>query len=315
MLSLGNLTGSNAATFDPLNDIPVLNGKVILVTGGSSGLGKQAITYLSQHNPSQIWLAAQNSEEAEAACTDIRQQFPQADLRILPLDLASFSTVKRAVGEFLAQVDRLDILMLSAGVMAIPPGLTEDGFERQFGINHMGHAYLTKLLLPLLTKTASTGSDVRVIMVTSYSHWNAPEGGILFDTLKTPAEHLSGSQRYAQSKLANILFARQLASQYPDLTVAAVHPGIAYTDLHTRATDIGFIDWFVNRYIYRFILFQPIETVAKHQVWAATTTGLKSGEYYEPLGIVGAGRHEGKDSQLARKLWDWTETELSVFTS
>lgn len=315
MLNFGNISGSNATAFDPVKDIPPLDGKVILVTGGSSGLGKQAIAYLAQHNPSQIWLAAQDVEEAEAACIDIRQQAHQVDLRILLLDLNSLDAVKQAATTFLAQVDRLDILMLNAGVMCVPSGLTEDGFEKHFGINHMGHALLTKVLLPLLTKTASTSNDARVIVVSSYSHWNAPENGILFDTLKTPAAHLSGSQRYAQSKLANILFARHLASQHPYLTVVAVHPGAADTNLHTNATDSRLIDRIMKRYVYRFLLFSSVATAAKHQVWAATKKGLVSGEYYEPLGIVGGGRPEGKDSQLAQKLWDWTEAELLRFTS
>jgi retinol dehydrogenase-12 len=315
MFSFANISGSNARAFNPVEDIPPLDGKVILVTGGSSGLGKQAITYLAQHNPSRIWLAAQNIEEAETACTDIRQQVPQADLRILPLDLASLDAVKQAAATFSAQSDRLDILMLNAGVMCIPPGLTGDGFEKHFGINHMGHALLTKLLLPLLTSTASAGNDVRVIVVTSYSHWNAPGEGILFDTLRTPAEHLSGPQRYGQSKLANILFARHLASQYPNLTVAAVHPGIADTNLHANATDTRLVDRIINRYLYRFLIYSSIATAAKHQVWAATKKDLRSGEYYEPLGIAGGGRPEGKDSQLAQKLWDWTEAELVKFAS
>jgi NAD(P)-dependent dehydrogenase (short-subunit alcohol dehydrogenase family) len=315
MFNFGNISGSNNDAFDPVKDIPPLDGKVILVTGGSAGLGKQAIAYLAQHNPAQVWLAVPDMEEAEAACTDICEQAPQADLRILPLDLASLDAVKQAAATFLVRADRLDILMLNAGVMAVPPGLTEDGFEKQFGINHMGHALLTKLLLPLLTKTASAG-DVRVIVVTSYSHWNAPEGGIDFDTLRTPAEHLTGSQRYAQSKLANILFARHLASLYPSLTVAAVHPGAADTNLHANATDSRFVDRIINRYVYRFLLFSSLGTAAKHQVWAATTKeGLRSGEYYEPLGIAGGGRPEGKDPQLAQKLWDWTEAELLKVTS
>lgn len=315
MLSFGNISGSNSDAFDPVKDIPPLDGKVILVTGGSSGLGKQAITYLAQHNPAEIWIGALNIEEAEAASIEIRQQVPQADLKTLPLDLASLDAVKQAATTFLAQVDRLDILMLNAGVMCVPPGLTKDGFEKHFGINHMGHALLTKLLLPLLIKTASTGDDVRVIVVTSYSHWNAPEQGILFDALKTPAEHLSGSQRYGHSKLANILFARHLANQYPNLTVAAVHPGIANTNLHANATDSNLLSRIINRYLYRFLLFSSVATAAKHQVWAATSKELTSGEYYEPLGIAGGGRSEGKDSQLAQKLWDWTEAELAKFTS
>jgi retinol dehydrogenase-12 len=209
----------------------------------------------------------------------------------LPLDLASLDAVKQAAATFSAQSDRLDILMLNAG------------------------ALLTKLLLPLLKSTASAGNDVRVIVVTSYSHRNAPGEGILFDTLRTPAEHLSGPQRYGQSKLANILFARHLASQYPSVTVAAVHPGIADTNLHANATDTRLVDRIINRYVYRFLIYSSIVTAAKHQVWAATKKDLRSGEYYEPLGIAGGGRPEGKDSQLAQKLWDWTEAELVKFAS
>lgn len=254
-------------------------------------------------------------EEAEAACTDICQQVHQADLRILPLDLASLDAVKQAAATFLAQADRLDILMLNAGVMCVPPGLTEDGFEKHFGINHMGHALLTKLLLPLLTRTASAGDDVRVIVVTSYSHWNAPEGGILFGTVRTPAENLFGSQRYRQSRLANNLFTRHLASQFLNLTVAAVYSGTADTKLHANATDTRLIDRIINRYWYKCLIFSSVATAAKYQVWAATKKGLTSGEYYEPLGIAGGGRPEGKDSHLAQKLWDWTEAELSKLTS
>ena len=310
MLRFGAITGSNAATYNPNEAIPPLNGKTILVTGGSTGLGKQAIIYLAQHNPSEIWMTAQSIDEAKAACADIRKHLPDANLKILQLDLASLNSVKKAAAAFVAEVGRLDLLMLNAGVMGIPPGLTEDGYENQFGINHMGHAFLTKLLLPLLSKTADTDVDVRVIVLASYSHRNAPTGGILFDTLKTTAEHLPSLRRYAQSKLANILYVRQLAKEYPKITVAAVHPGAANTDLLAGATDVGFIDRVVSRFFYKLFIFQSVEVAAKHQVWAATTRNLKSGEYYEPFGVAGEGRPEGRNDDLAKELWDWTEEEL-----
>ncbi|KAJ9657496.1 hypothetical protein H2198_004257 [Neophaeococcomyces mojaviensis] len=310
MLRLGAITGSNAATYNPDESIPPLNGKTMLVTGGSTGLGKQAIIYLAQHSPSEIWMTAQSIDKAKVACADIRKQIPNANLKILQIDLASLNSIKKAAATFVAEVGRLDLLILNAGVMGTPPGRTEDGYEMQFGINHMGHAFLTKLLLPLLTKTADTGVDVRVIVLTLYSHRNAPVGGILFDTLKTTAEHLPSLKRYAQSKLANILYVRQLAKEYPKITVAAVHPGAANTDLSVAATDVGFIDRVMGRFVYRLFIFQSVEVAAKHQVWAATTTNLKSGEYYEPLGVAGEGRPEGRDDDLAKELWDWTEEEL-----
>lgn len=313
MFGLGAITGSNAAAFDPDKEIPSLSGKVICVTGGSSGLGKQAIIFLARHGGPEIWLTARTSSEAEKSCEDIRREVPNANIRALGLNLASFNSIREAARTILAQVTRLDILMLNAGVMGTPPDLTEDGYESQFGVNYMGHAFLTKLLLPLLNETANEGDDVRVVILTSYSHWNAPQDGIQFDVLKTRAEQLPSLKRYAQSKLANILFARQLAKGHPKLTIAAVHPGAADTNLQTGATDTGLVDWILGAVVNRLLLYQPVETVAKNQVWAATTPRLISGEYYEPLGLVGKRRHEAADDELAEKLWNWTEAEFQAW--
>lgn len=310
MFRLGAISGSNAAAFNPDTEVPSLDGKVILVTGGSAGLGKQAIVYLARHNPSEIWLTARTKSEAEKACVEIREEIPYANLKALQLNLASFLSIKEAAATLLEEVGRLDVLMLNAGIMGTSPGLTEDGYEIQFGVNYLGHALLTKLLLPLLNESAGAEADVRVIVITSYSHWNAPEGGIVFDALKTTAEGINSLKRYAQSKLANILFVRQLAKEYPNLTIAAIHPGAANTTLQTNATDVGLLDRILSGLLNRLLLHQPVETVAKHQVWAATTKDLRSGEYYEPLGLVGEGRPETRDNELAKKLWDWTMEEL-----
>lgn len=136
--------------FNPQTDIPPLTGKVILVTGGNSGLGKQSVLELSRHAPSQIWLTARNLDKALEAMNEIRQQIPGAPNKILELDLASFESVKTAVATFRSQSDRLDTLILNAGIMATEPGLTEDGYETQFEANHMGNTLLAKLLLPVL---------------------------------------------------------------------------------------------------------------------------------------------------------------------
>jgi NAD(P)-dependent dehydrogenase (short-subunit alcohol dehydrogenase family) len=100
MFGLGHITGSNATVFDPDNDIPSLHGKVILVTGGSAGLGKQSIIYLARQNPAEIWLAAKTLDDAETACEDIREQIPDAKLKPLQLDLASFKSINQRLHKF-----------------------------------------------------------------------------------------------------------------------------------------------------------------------------------------------------------------------
>lgn len=313
MFSLGAITGRNAAGYDPDKEGSSLSGKVVLVTGGSSGLGKQAVILMARQGASQIWLTSRTADEANQAREDIRKQVPGANVKAVALDLASFRSIREAAMIILASLTSLDTLMLNAGVMGTSPAVTEDGYEQQFGINYMGHAFLTKLLLPLLDKTSTGGADVRVIMITSYSHWNSPQGGIQFSSLKTRAEQLPSLQRYAQSKLALILFARQLANNHPRLTVAAVHPGAADTDLQRGMTGIGWADKVLGAVTNKLFLYQPVEIVARHQVWAATTPELLSGEYYEPLGLVGKRRPEAADDDLAARLWNWTDDEFQAW--
>lgn len=152
--------------FTPDTDIPDLSGKVIIVTGGSSGLGKESVHQLAKHNPARIFLGARTAKRGNAAIQEIESAVPSMKGRIsyLEMDLASFASIQRATKTFQSQSDRLDILMNNAGVMAQPEGLTEDGYEIQFGSNYMGPALFTKLLWPTLQKTAEQPkSDVRVV--------------------------------------------------------------------------------------------------------------------------------------------------------
>jgi retinol dehydrogenase-12 len=298
--------------FNPEKDIPSLDGKVILVTGGNIGLGEQSILEFSRHSPAQIWLAARSLEKAQAAADKIRKQVPNAPIKLLELDLASLASVSKAATTFSSQSDRLDILMLNAGIMAAPAGLTKDSYELQFGTNHMGHALLTKLLLPVLKRTAQrSDSDVRVVSLSSGGHALAPSGGIMFDVLKTPANGLNAYTRYGQSKLANVLFARQLAKECPELTVSAVHPGLVQTNLQAGATGAGVLGAVMGRVVSLFKI--PVEEGALNQLWASVAKEVKSGEYYVPVGIGGSASSNGKDDKLAKKLWDWTARELEKF--
>jgi NAD(P)-dependent dehydrogenase (short-subunit alcohol dehydrogenase family) len=201
--------GKKSVAFKSDLDIPFLEGKVILMTGGNIGLGKQCVLEFARHNPERIWLAARNLERGKAALEDIEKQLshPKPHIRVLELDLSSTDSVKRAAVRLNAESDRLDILLLNAGIMAAPPGLTKDGYELQFGTNYLGHALLAKLLLPVLEKTASKpGADVRIITISSHGHMFAPKpDGIRFETVKAEAQELGPYGRYGQSKLAIIL--------------------------------------------------------------------------------------------------------------
>ncbi|KAH6689816.1 short-chain dehydrogenase/reductase, partial [Plectosphaerella plurivora] len=300
--------------FNAARDIPSLAGKVILVTGANAGLGKQSVLDFARHGPAEIWVAARSIEKAQGAIDDVRSQVPDAPvLKPLELDLASFDSVKRAADTFLAASDRLDILLLNAGIMATPAGVTREGYELQWGTNHMGHALLARLLLPVLQATVKKTSpkEVRVVAVSSYGHSQVPKGEFRFDTLKNKAEELGAYGCYYQSKLGNVLWARQMAKQHPGLTVAAVHPGLVQTQLMDGATATPFFVRMLLRVGYG--LLATVENGARNQLWACVSKDVVSGEYYEPVGVSGKASANGTNDALAQEVWDWTEGELSTW--
>ncbi|KAL8784116.1 MAG: hypothetical protein Q9213_004175 [Squamulea squamosa] len=298
--------------FSPDKDIPDLSGKVIIVTGGNSGLGKESVLQLAKHNPSRIFLAARTLSKAEAAIEEVKNAVPSANLTFLELDLCSFKSVSAAAQAFKSQSSQLDILMNNAGIMATPLAETEDGYESQFGTNHMGHALFTKLLLPILLDTAKReGSDVRIVNLTSEGHNLAPRPqGILFD--KTELSKQGPWSRYGQSKLANILFTKELASRYPSITSVAIHPGVILTNLYAPNQQSNLL----FRYGVKFIgpLFMAdVPTGAFNQLWAATgkKSEVVSGKYYTPVAKASTGSKLAQKKDLAQKLWAWTEKELA----
>ncbi len=318
-------------SFVPASDIPDLSGKVIFITGGNrilsvvrytchvhhpliltgnNGLGKAAALELSKHNPAHIFLGSRIAQKGNAAVAEIQSLVPSAKLTLVEIDLASFSSVKAAANKFLAASGRLDILMNNAGIMSVPASTTVDGYEIQFGTNHMGHALLTKLLLPTLLKTSQElKADVRIITLSSAFHTLAPSGGILFDTLHDATSTGAEMTRYGQSKLANILYSMELARRYPAITAVAVHPGYVNTGLSTTMNDNHFVARVVTAVWSKFSGVDA-EKGARNQLWAATANGVESGVYYEPVAKKKGGSVYTRDVQLARKLWDWTETEL-----
>ncbi|KAB8075512.1 hypothetical protein BDV29DRAFT_155593 [Aspergillus leporis] len=186
--------------FKPDTDIPNLASKIIFVTGGTAGIGKTTILSLAKHDPGHIVFTGRNARRADEVITEARKTSPGLLITFLECDLSSFQSVEAAAKRFLADFDMLDILFANAGIMAVPPGHTKDGYEVQFGTNHIGHALLLKYLLPLMAKTAGTGRDVRLVTTTSSAFQGASM--VAYDTIKTPQNGFFGHwSRYMQSKL------------------------------------------------------------------------------------------------------------------
>ncbi|PKX91177.1 dehydrogenase with different specificitie [Aspergillus novofumigatus IBT 16806] len=312
LLNPGNYLGG--VRFDPERDIQDLAGKVVLVTGGNAGLGKESILQLAKHNPEKIFLAARSKAKAESAISSLKGQLSNnVNIAWLPLDLTSVQSIKDAAQQFCAQSSRLDILMLNAGVMALPPGETEMGHEIQLGTNHTGHFLLTKLLLPTLLRTAQEpNSDVRVVSLSSIGHNLAPSFETIVDQDKLKRVHTN--LRYGASKAANILFAAELARRFPSITSVSVHPGIIFTDLYGPASEFSTVAALSSKLLS--IFGTPVRAGAYNQLWAAAGAkkqDLVNGAYYVPVGKLKAHNEYTKNEEQGRRLWDWTEAELHKF--
>ena len=298
--------GQNIA-FDPDTDIPDLSGKVIIVTGGNSGLGKESILRLAKGTPREIFMGARNRLKAKEAIAEIKSAVPGAKISFLEIDLSSFASVKRAADTF-----RLDILLNNAGLMGVPPGLTEDGYESQFGTNHMGPALLTKLLMPTLEKTAKLpDSDVRIVNLSSDAFRLTPSSGLLLSQDKTPLAEQRGTTRYGQSKLANLYFTKSLAKHYPLIKSTAVNPGLVRTGITDNTTNsYPYLSWIFS--IAFKLFFVTVEKGARPQLFAATGKSelVKSGAFYYPGVEEYAGNALINNAVLADTLWEWTEREL-----
>ncbi|EPE10820.1 short-chain dehydrogenase reductase [Ophiostoma piceae UAMH 11346] len=298
-------------TFDPIKDIPSLEGKVVLVTGGNAGIGKATIRALARHGPAKIYLAARRRDAAEATAAELEKETGYKGIVVLSLDLASFDSVRQCASTFTALESRLDLLFLNAGVASTPPMLTQEGYEFQFGVNHMGHALLTQLLLPTLLQTQAIQEDVRIHVTSSNAAYIPflPADGINYESLHHTGDH-KPFVLYGQSKLANALFARKLAVMYPTLSITASHPGVVKSEIWDK--DGGGLFSFVLRYLV-IPLRVDIDEGSKTQLWCATAPlpKVQTGAFYFPVGKLHTYKGVSANQGIIDKLWEWTTSELA----
>lgn len=238
MMGIGPAVHTGVAFGFEVDQIPDLKGKVILVTGATSGLGLSTAMHLAGKGATVV-LGCRSMTKGEAAAKDIRATHPTALLEPLVVDLGSFKSIRTAAKEFTDKHQTLHSLVLNAGIMMNPFGLTEDGIELQFGVNHMGHFLLTQLLLPTVEATATPTDPATVVVLTSMSHFSSyPEGVRLTLEEVNDANTYDASLAYGQSKLANVLFAQELATRVKgNVLVNSVHPGGVVTDLGRHIID------------------------------------------------------------------------------
>lgn len=289
------------------NDIPDLTGRTALVTGANSGLGLHSSIALARHG-ARVLMACRNPTKAADALAHVTREVPAARAELVPLDLASLGSVRTAASEVAARTDRLDLLIDNAGVMAVPRSLTADGFELQFGTNHLGHFALTGLVLPLLLAAPAP----RIVVVASDA---AKWGKIRFDDLMGERKYMRWTA-YGQSKLANLLFLRELARRAAGrVLVAGAHPGYAATNLQAAPGLPGRVMALGNR-----LIAQSDQDGAMPQLYAATMPDVTTGEYFGPSGLLGlrGAPHRvmpvkaAQDDAAAARLWSVSEQLTGV---
>jgi NAD(P)-dependent dehydrogenase (short-subunit alcohol dehydrogenase family) len=263
-------------------DLPDLTGTSVLVTGATSGLG-EATTIALATRGAHVVLATRNAAKTEALQRSILERAPAASLEHLPVDLADLSSVAAGAERFLARHDRLDRLVANAGVMATPLRRTADGFELQFGVNHLGHHALVGRLLPALL----AADAARVVVVSSAAH---RLGRIDLDDLDGERTRYQRWLAYGRSKLANLLFVleldRRLRAAGVDAIAVGAHPGYAATALQTTGPAMqgglsGTIRGLVSR-ASNAIAAQPAAQGALPQLYAAAAPQVTGGSYWGP---------------------------------
>ena len=295
------------------NDIGDLTGRRALVTGATSGLGRHTAGELLAHG-AEVVLGVRDTTRGAAVAERLAGRTGRVAPAVLELDLADLGSVRAAASVAQAEYDRIDVLVNNAGVMATPQRSTADGFELQVGTNHLGHFALTGLLLPLL-------SDARVVTVSSFMHRSVRAIG---QADLRPSAAYEKWDAYGKSKLANLLFMRELDRRARaaglGLVSVGAHPGYAATELQNSGPRLGGVG--IEQRVLSIgtrLVAQSAAKGAWPSLYAATEPGLSGGEYAGPrffdyrgaprlTGMTSAARDEG----AARALWTWSAEATGI---
>ncbi|MBN3298826.1 RDH12 dehydrogenase, partial [Amia calva] len=269
-----------------------LDGRTVVITGANTGIGKETARDLASRG-ARVVIACRDVARGEATAAEIRSETGNQQVVVKDLDLANTRSIKSFVEGFLKDEKQLHILINNAGVMMCPYSKTADGFEMQFGVNHLGHFLLTHLLMERLKQSAPS----RIIIVSSLAH---NMGRIKFDDLQSERSYDSGLA-YCQSKLANVMFTRELAKrlQGSGVTVNSVHPGSVRSELVRHSTMMALVFR-----LFSFFIKTPREG-AQTSVYCAVAEELESvtGKHFSdcsPAFVAPQGRNE----EVAKRLWD-----------
>jgi NAD(P)-dependent dehydrogenase (short-subunit alcohol dehydrogenase family) len=291
-------------------DVPDQSGRVAVITGANTGIGYEAAAVLADKG-AHVVLAVRNLDKGKDAAERIAAKSPNADLVLQQLDLTSLDSVRAAADELCDSHQRIDLLINNAGVMYTPKGSTKDGFELQFGTNHLGHFAFTGLLLDRLLPVEGS----RVVTISSVGHRILAK--IHFDDLQWERSY-NRVRAYGQSKLANLLFTYELQRRLTGKNTIAVaaHPGGSDTELTRNmpallrpATDVLWP-----------LMSQSADMGALPTLRAATDPGVRGGQYYGPDGFGEQRGHpklvqsskQSHDQQLQRRLWTVSEDLTAV---
>ena len=294
-------------------DVPDESGRVAIVTGSNTGLGYDTARVLAARG-AQVVMAVRDTAKGEAAAARIRGITPRADVTVHKLDLGSLDSVRTASAELAAAYPRIDLLINNAGVMYPPKQSTADGFELQFGTNHLGHFALTGLLLKNLLSVDGS----RVVAVASIAH--NIKAKIDFADLQWEHRRYDRVAAYGQSKLANLMFAydlqRRLSAANAKTISVAAHPGVAATELvrHVPGASLPGVSWLSGR------LLNTSELGALPTLRAATDPAVRGGQYWGPDGFrelrgypkLVDSSTQSRDTAIQDRLWTVSEELTGV---
>lgn len=292
---------------DVLYVIIIMQDKVVIITGANDGIGLYTAQRLAEKG-AQIILTCRDERKGYNAATLIAKQTGNHKSLVIPLDLGDMNSVSTAAEFILTEHPTIDVLVNNAGVFTNDLKLTTDGYELQFGVNHLGHFLLTNLLLPALRCTRQGG---RVVTVSSAAHYH---GEIDFENLKGEkgSRAYNGMKAYAQSKLANVLFTKELAKRFPnDLMANCLHPGVVGTDFANKgANTITKLIW----NLYRPFARKPYRG-ADTSVYLASSPEVRdvSGRFFDQNQCVKKPAELAQNETVARNLWEYSEKACANF--